>query len=104
MPVAARRFDFEEPLDEITDVAHHVPGDVALHLRVVRPAILRIYVSASRLPEYLELASECGYCLAVDWRLATSQAVRLVFTRDDLDDLPASRPALRPVQLFRPAD
>ena len=98
MPVAAREFSLEEPLDEITDVAHRVLGDVALHLRVVHPAILRTYVPAALLPQYLDLASDFGYHLAVDWRLATSGAVRLVFTREDLDDLPAVRPAMRPLR------
>jgi hypothetical protein len=97
MPVATREFSTEELLDEIADVAHRVPGDVALHLRVVRPAILRTYVPAANLPEYLDLASEHDYALSVDWRLATDGAVRLVFTRDDLSALPPSRPALRPV-------
>lgn len=97
MPVATRERSSQEPLDEIQDVAHRVPGDVALHLRVVRPAILRTYVRAACLPEYLDLASEHGYALAVDWRLAVDGAVRLVFTRDDVDGVPATRPALRPV-------
>lgn len=106
MPVAARDISlesFEEPPDETLDVAHRAPGEVGLHLRIVRPAILRTYVPAAQLPRYLDLATENDYALAVDWRLATSHAVRLVFTRGDLDDLPVTRPALRPLPSLDPA-
>jgi hypothetical protein len=85
----------EDLLVENTDVAHRVPGDVALHLRVVHPAIFRIYIPAADLPDYLDMASGHGYSLAVDWRLAVDGAVRLVFTRDDVADRPF--PLLRPV-------